>query len=749
MKSKSRPFLPSSPDDDDDDTSWLKANRFSAGGESIFSSVSQPLAIMMSSLSSRSDAASSPPLSSSRTDKISSTSMGSGTTEKATPLAATLPPFVPSFHLPQRHKRITATTMTKTLMNLPQIVPATTTSSATMVGLLLLRGGTGGKGRTQRFKQQNPKRWTWDTESNNNNSNNNKNHVASQIEKEGLAAVILCELLSALSILSSWLLPAVAIALTAIYVIYPISVLLLFRISEGISLTRLFENSHQCRANYNLGNCAAVALVHTLQLAPIIVTLIWWKSMKKQQNSIASQAEAKTANSKATHATSQINPLTKVVLVWIIMCLLGMILFKLAVDEWLLFSLSEVAKTANTASSLVTLSSSSLPLHGKVAIVTGANRGIGLATSIALADLGAHVVLTCRSIAKCQPAVDEINNNSKFDDNQGGSASAAVLDLSRLESAHNLSVELKEQYPKIHYIFANAGTTPQYSLTKDGLEDGFGGMHLAHMTLVLGLLPSMQSAAIEDKEPSRVIMVSSEMAINAAIGIFGKEPIFRSSSSDDEEEESSYVISDMEDVHGEITRGDGTLASLPVYGRAKLCNVLFALELNRRLTKEQQHFKNEDDSGGQQQPMIIAHAVHTGAVGTDSSRDSIQNTFRFFPGLATLVGRLYFPLLWRHVNGGARVLLCAALSKEEYILKGGQYLDALCHPFIQKDVNTNYNDFTVKSSKKSPKPSWEIHTDPIYALMEADRKWSERLWNVSIELLKDSPASEVVQYAPS
>jgi NAD(P)-dependent dehydrogenase (short-subunit alcohol dehydrogenase family) len=103
-------------------------------------------------------------------------------------------------------------------------------------------------------------------------------------------------------------------------------------------------------------------------------------------------------------------------------------------------------------------------------------RGIGLATSLALADLGAHCVLTCRSMDKCQPVVDQIQS-------KGGKATAAVLDLNSLESAMILSKYLSKQFPTINYFFANAGTTPQYDLTVEGFENAFGSQYLAHMAV--------------------------------------------------------------------------------------------------------------------------------------------------------------------------------------------------------------------------------------------------------------------------
>jgi hypothetical protein len=170
-----------------------------------------------------------------------------------------------------------------------------------------------------------------------------------------------------------------------------------------------------------------------------------------------------------------------------------------------------------------------------------------------------------------------------------------------------------------------------------------------------------------------------------------------------------------------------------------LCGVLFALELNRRLKR--------------QGAPVVAHAVHTGAVATDSSRDAIVKAFpRWIPGMQWIVGHVYFPLLWRQVEGGARSLLCPALSQAPYILQGGQYLDALCRPF-QHDFDPNISR-EKETTILLPSFLWggsEAHTlqvDPVQALLLADTRWSERLWNVSLAFLEESPAKHVLDNAP-
>ena len=366
-----------------------------------------------------------------------------------------------------------------------------------------------------------------------------------------------------------------------------------------------------------------------------------------------------------------------------------------------------------------------LDLSGKVAVVTGANTGLGLSTAKALAGMGAHVVMTCRSLERCQSAVKLVQEAGRA---RGGSGQSAVLNLASLESAYNLTLQLTDQYPSINYLFNNAGSTPLYNLTQEGLEDGFGGMHLAHVAVTLGLLPSLRNAGIESGIPSRVVMVSSEMAISSACGIFGSEP-FRP----------DFMQGTGEgDLRGEQTRAGTALSDLQAYGRAKLCNILFALELNRRLAVRKWP--------------VVAHALHPGGVLTTSSARGVASMFAGIPGLPLLLSRLYVPMLWRSPEAGARTLLFSALATDsEPVVQGGQYFDAMCRPFLSKEQQEN-NELDEEDLKVTLKlwgnRTWTIFKDPSEALRAADIKWATRLWDVSLLLLEDSPARKVVVHAP-
>ncbi|HVQ97306.1 MAG TPA: SDR family NAD(P)-dependent oxidoreductase, partial [Mycobacterium sp.] len=116
---------------------------------------------------------------------------------------------------------------------------------------------------------------------------------------------------------------------------------------------------------------------------------------------------------------------------------------------------------------------------GRVAVVTGANTGIGYETANVLARAGAHVVLAVRDPEKGNAALARIIAASPKAD-----VTLQELDLSSLASVRRAADALRRKYPRIDLLINNAGVmwTPK-QLTADGFELQFGTNHLGHFAL--------------------------------------------------------------------------------------------------------------------------------------------------------------------------------------------------------------------------------------------------------------------------
>jgi len=181
---------------------------------------------------------------------------------------------------------------------------------------------------------------------------------------------------------------------------------------------------------------------------------------------------------------------------------------------------------------------------GRTAVITGANTGLGHETAAALAAKGAHVVLAVRNLDKGKAAADLITRATP-----GASVALQELDLTSLDSIRGAADELRANHDSIDLLINNAGVmvTPK-STTKDGFELQFGTNHLGHFALTNLLLDRVLAVP-----GSRVVTVSSQ-----------GHHFVRGIRFDDLQWERSY-------------------SRVGAYGQAKLANLLFTYELQRRL----------------------------------------------------------------------------------------------------------------------------------------------------------------------
>lgn len=142
-------------------------------------------------------------------------------------------------------------------------------------------------------------------------------------------------------------------------------------------------------------------------------------------------------------------------------------------------------------------------LDGKLVVVTGSNAGVGLETAKAFYEIGATVVMACRSEARANDAANNIRNKAVLT-GKAGSIVFQPLDLTSLASVESFAAKVNAMSEPMHALVCNAGIMAgPFALTPDGFERQFQVNYLSHFYLTMLLLDKLKAA------PSRVVSVSS------------------------------------------------------------------------------------------------------------------------------------------------------------------------------------------------------------------------------------------------
>lgn len=182
---------------------------------------------------------------------------------------------------------------------------------------------------------------------------------------------------------------------------------------------------------------------------------------------------------------------------------------------------------------------------GKVAIVTGANSGIGFELTLGLIAKGIEVVMACRNMKKASLAKAELLKsfpNAKIN--------LISIDTSSLSQVRSFADQVAKQYDQLHYLFNNAGIMMSpYQVTEDGFENQLATNYLGHFLLTGLLLPLLSATP-----GSRVITLSSL----------------------------SYKWSTLDFSDFQAQK---KYSKTKAYGQSKRACLMFAFELQRRLAK--------------------------------------------------------------------------------------------------------------------------------------------------------------------
>lgn len=182
-------------------------------------------------------------------------------------------------------------------------------------------------------------------------------------------------------------------------------------------------------------------------------------------------------------------------------------------------------------------------MQGKVIVITGATSGIGQVAAERLAGMGARMVLVARDTGRGEQALGRLRERAP-----GIAHSIHYADLSRLAEMKRVAAEIAAAEPRIDVLINNAGALfSSRRVTEDGLELTFATNHMAYFVLTHALRERLIASA-----PSRVVNTASDAHHGARLD-----------------------FADLQSAHG--------YKGFKVYGRSKLCNILYTIELARRL----------------------------------------------------------------------------------------------------------------------------------------------------------------------
>ena len=250
-------------------------------------------------------------------------------------------------------------------------------------------------------------------------------------------------------------------------------------------------------------------------------------------------------------------------------------------------------------------------MNNKIALITGANSGVGLATAKGLAAVGFDLILLVRNKTKAydtQEAILQRFPNTKID--------YEIADLENIDAVKTAVQHIRTRYTKIDRIINNAGYSPDViAFTKDGYEKSFIANHLGHFVLTINLLDLLEASG-----EGRIINVSS-------------------------------TIHSLGKVNRLFVKNNRNLTAFQAYGDGKLANILFTKGLVKKLVGKR----------------VLAFSLHPGIVGTNFGGN--------FTGFSSLLVKLAKPFMISSEQGAETSLFLATTSLKNVKRDNGKYFD--------------------------------------------------------------------------
>ena len=272
----------------------------------------------------------------------------------------------------------------------------------------------------------------------------------------------------------------------------------------------------------------------------------------------------------------------------------------------------------------------------KVAIVTGANTGLGYETTLALAKKNMAVVMACRNSSKAEAARQKILK--QVPDAQ---LSVMSLDLSLMASVRKFANDFLNTHDELHLLVNNAGIMiPPFSLTADGFESQMATNYFGHFLLTSLLFPLISKPK---QEPARIVSLSSIAHKNGKINF------------DDLQSKKKY-------------------SAVKAYSQSKLACLMFAYELDRRVK--------------QKNLLVLSVAAHPGVSNTELSR--------YLPAFVQkYIAPLFIPIFTHSPEKAARPSIYASMAQE---VKSGDYYGPT--GFREMKGETGYAEATKPAQNK-------------------------------------------------